>query len=190
MHGNACVDSELSRYPCVRSARMRACVPQCREHLRSQRTQKGAGDTRACVLGTRARAPAPTERSASHALSLTDRPLTRSDPSRVRINLFQITLSRRSSSGSYKYQVPQENTSKDMKHLAIFRNLTLISGTYLREVPEMSVKFSSDWYQIRANQYARYETRCGMHKPCSTWFGAGTAHCEPDNAWSTGRETA
>ena len=40
---------------------------------------------RACVPGTRARAPAPTERNASHARSLTDRPRTCADPSRVRI---------------------------------------------------------------------------------------------------------
>jgi len=103
-HGNACEDSELSRYP---QCEPRA-IPHCREHLRTQRTQTGAGDTRACMPGTRARAPAPTERTASHAPSLTDRPQTRADPARVGINLFQITLSRRSSTNTkYHTKTPQ-----------------------------------------------------------------------------------
>ncbi len=158
-----------SRATLAYAARARARVPQCREHLRTQRTQKGAGDTRACVPGTRARAPAPTERNASHArcpnagnicarsarkwvpgtharacrghARVPQHPpsamrATR-DPSPTVHRPVCGSFSFKShfpagarASGSYKYQVPQENTSKSMKHLATFRNLTLISGTY------------------------------------------------------------
>jgi len=57
-----------------------------------------------------------------------------------------------------------------MKHLATFRNLTLISGLYLGLCRKWASSFIFDWYQSRPNQHARYESRCGMHKPRSTWF--------------------
>jgi hypothetical protein len=132
------------------AARTRVRVSQCREHARLPQHRATthnvcAWDTRACPSTHQAQcygACNPCARSARKWV-----PGTRAGPSThrsqcepraiphqpVRILLFQIShpFCRARVSGSYKYQVPQENTSKGMKHLAIFRKLTLISGLYL-----------------------------------------------------------